>query len=118
MKTKIVTMYECEVCGYTSFDKKIIEECEQRHRDVDAWFQKQPKWGQELIEEAGSTTYKRALELLEESDNAVEIYETDELGFVEWAVAPIEDISFWLNTFKNRKDAEYFCKEMGWKYEN
>lgn len=116
MKTKTVTMYVCEFCGLSSENKKNIEECEKGHKDVQDFISKQPKWGADFVKEVGMSAYKTALELLDESNNQVEIFETDELGEPEWAIVPIENTEFWLNNFPTKKEAENFCKEMGWKY--
>lgn len=110
-------MYECEYCGKENPDKKIIESCEQNHKDEIAYMEEQTKWGQEFIKEVGVGVYTTALELLEESDNQVEIFETDELGVQEWAIVPIENTEFWLNNLPTKEEAEEFCKEMGWKYD-
>lgn len=118
MKTKTVTMYECEVCGAESTDRNSIEECEKDHRVFQDFITKQPKWGQEFVKEVGVSVYREALQLLEESNNQVEIFETDELGEQEWAIVPIENTEFWLNNFSTKKEAEEFCKEMGWRYED
>lgn len=117
MKTKTVTLYECEYCGLSSENKKHIEECEKGHKDVIAWADKQSYWGRNFIMDVGRHAYKTALALLAKSENHVEIQETDELGPVEYAIVPTEDTEFWLETFTNRKDAEKLCKEMGWKYD-
>jgi hypothetical protein len=56
-----------------------------------------------------------AIELLEESDYKVSLVRSDETGELRTAILPAEvTTDFWLDSFKTKKEALEFCKEMGW----
>lgn len=56
--------------------------------------------------------YDLALEIAQEENLEVIIHKTDETGNWQWAIAVG---SFWLDSFKTKKEAKEMCKVMGWK---
>lgn len=102
----------CEVCGRKNPSKRIIELCEQNHENSSSTH---PWWMQKDNIECTVDFYQRAIEFLKKSEYQVEIYESDESGRHAHVIAPISQWDFWLDSFKTKREALKFCKELGWK---
>lgn len=67
------------------------------------------------VKEESPTVYPRLLELVSKDPCEVYIEYTDEAGTWVYAIISEEEPGFWLNTYRNIKDAKAFIKQMEWQ---
>ena len=62
-----------------------------------------------------SQLIKTAIKHLIRSNFQVELYPNTETGYKRWAIVTESDPTFWIDSFRTKKEAVALCKEMEWE---